>query len=71
MNSIHTLTVEQEKSARSQNFDADAHDNAIKKLDEQNTQIKDLLSKIENLEKNLYQITTSQCIQERLMLRVK
>lgn len=45
------LTVEQEKSARSQNFDADAYDTAIKKLAEQNTQIKDLLSKIENLEK--------------------
>ena len=45
------LTVEQEKSAQSQNFDANAYDTAIKKLAEQNNQIKDLLSKIENLEK--------------------
>lgn len=45
------LIVEQEKSARSQNFDANAYDAAIKKIAEQNTQIKDLLSKIENLEK--------------------
>lgn len=45
------LIVEQEKSARSQNFDANAYDAALKKLAEQDSQIKDLLSKIENLEK--------------------
>lgn len=45
------LIVEQEKSARSQNFDANAYNAALKKLAGQDSQIKDLLSKIENLEK--------------------